>query len=541
MSVYINNQSKANILIHFDKSCFYLGEFIKGNIEINTNSSALIKDIIIEIFLKEDWRIKEGEGCYYKSDNYDIRVVNYKLDLNKIHNLRKIDNEHHLLPVGITFIPFNFRFSEETTPCFEYPLPEKRAYIRYNFVVNIISNNINGNASTSLCLLSRPIIDSEKKLSMSIKQKIKKWKLFGEGDTILNVNVPENNFKYDSFCKLNIEIDNTKGKISTKELKITLIRTICFKNKNGDIKHKDERKIVREKVKAEVKSGDKKQIEFNLSLKEKNANKIYNYISQYNPYKIDLQNINFFMPTVKGKLISCDYNIKVCLYFETFVDVKHRPRIYIPIYLVHQLPVDYQLEIQEQIEFENAIKLSQNDKNPKKKEPNSYNVNYNVNYNQKFNLYSDYDNNFEDNQNQNVIEEEPQRDSLPTLELIEDAHRKRILIEKNGDNELNQNNNKIEINDLDSCPPSVNMNAPAPYDINQNINNNNNNNYNINYYNNNNNIYQNINNNNINNINYNKNGFINQSNSSQNDGLNLFNYNNKGENNLNKYEDINAI
>ena len=57
MSVYINNQSKANILIHFDKSCFYLGEFIKGNIEINTNSSALIKDIIIEIFLKEDWRI----------------------------------------------------------------------------------------------------------------------------------------------------------------------------------------------------------------------------------------------------------------------------------------------------------------------------------------------------------------------------------------------------------------------------------------------------------------------------------------------------
>ena len=532
MSVYNKNKSKANIIIHFYKSCFYLGEFIKGNIEINTNSTALIKDVIIEIFLKEDWRIKEGQGEINKSDNYEIRVVNYKLNLNKIQNLRKIDNEQYLLPVGITFLPFNFRFSDETIPCFEYPLPEKRAYIRYNFVVNLISSNINGKASTSLCLLSRPIIDSEKKLSMSIKQKIKKWKLFGEGDTILNVSVSENNFKFDSFCQLNIEIDNTKGKICTKELKITLIRTINFKNKNGDIKHKDEKKIVREKVKAEVKSGEKKQIELNLSLKEKNTNTIYNYNSQYNPYNIDIQKINFFMPTVKGKLISCDYIIKICLYFETFVDVKHRPRIYIPIYLVHQLPVDYQLEIQEQIELENAIKLSQNDKNSKKNVANTYN-----DYNQKYNLYSDYDNNFEDNQNQinlpqNIIEEEQQRYSLPTLELIEEAHRKRILIEKYEDNELNQNNNKNEINNFDSCSPSANVNAPTQFDINQNVNNNKNI-ININDYN--------IDNNNINDINYNKNEFINQINSSQNEEYNLFNNDNKGENNLNKYEDINAI
>ena len=529
------NKSKANIIIHFEKSCFYLGEFIKGNIEINTNSSALIKDVTIEIFEKEDWKIKDGDSN--KSDNYNTRVVFYKLDLKNIYNLRKIDDEQMLLPVGITFIPFNFRFSEDNIPCFEYPLPERRAYIRYNFVVNLISTNINGTASTLLYLLSRPIIDSEKKLSMSIKQKIKKWKLFGEGDTILNVNVPENNFKYDSFCRLNIEIDNTKGKINTKELKITLIRTIYFKNKNGEIKYKDEKKIVREKIKAEVKKGAKNKFDFNLSLKEKDTNKIYNYNSQINPYNIDLQKINFFMPTVKGKLISCDYTIKICLYFERFVDVKHRPRVFIPIYLVHQLPVDYQLEIQEQIEIENALKLSKNE-NPKKNVPNSYNVNNNHTYN----LYNDYNNNFEDNQNQNNleqnnIEEEPQRNSLPSLELIEDAHRERILKENNKNNDLNQNN-KIDINEIDSYQPDEDVNAPAPFDTNQNIINNKDN-YNINDYDNN--IYQNINEDKMNNINYNNNELRNQSNYCQNEGNNLFNYDNKEQSNLNKYEDINAI
>ena len=534
MSVFNKNKPVVNITIHYNKSCFFLGEFIKGHIEINTSISALITDIEIEIFLKEYWKIQYNNII----DNFTNRVVDYKLNLNKINKLRKIDEQQMLLPAGKTLIPFNFRFSEENIPCFEYPLPQNRAYIRYNFVVNLISHNIIGTATAPLCLLSRPIINSEKKLTMSIKQTVKKWMLFREGDTILNVNVPENNFKYDSFCQLNIEIDNTKGKISTKELKITLIRTILFKHLNGEIKLKDEKKIVREKIITEVKKGDKKTFDFNLSLKEKDPNKIYKYDYQSNPYHIDLQKINYFMPTINGNLISCDYSIKISLYFEKFVDTKHRPRIVIPIYLVHQLPVDYQLEIQQQIKKENTFKMSQNEQNPKKNLPNSYNVNYNHN----FNLYNDNDNNFEDNNNQNNIipnnniEEEPEKYILPSLELIEDAHKKIILEEKNE----NKNNNQIKINDFNSCPPVADVN-PAPLNIDLNINNNSNNkdNYNINGYNNN--IHQNINEQKINNINYNKNELINQSNSSQNEDFSLFSEDIKENNNINKYQDINSI
>ena len=80
MSVYQKNKSKANIIIHFAKPYFFVGEYIKGNIEINSNSSALIKDITIEILITEDWRITIGDN---KGDSYKKRVVFFKLDLKK--------------------------------------------------------------------------------------------------------------------------------------------------------------------------------------------------------------------------------------------------------------------------------------------------------------------------------------------------------------------------------------------------------------------------------------------------------------------------
>ena len=58
--------------------------------------------------------------------------------------------------------------------------------------------------------MSRPFLDSEKLLSKSSKQHIKKWKIFDKGETILKISFPENNYKYNSTCKLNIEIDNIK-------------------------------------------------------------------------------------------------------------------------------------------------------------------------------------------------------------------------------------------------------------------------------------------------------------------------------------------
>ena len=375
MSVYRKNNAKISLDVHFDKSFLFVGDSIKGNIEICSKSTLVIEELTIEIFLSEEWKFREGN--IIKSDYYKSSIEFCILDLKKLKNGKIIEGGNILLPPGITFLPFDIPFSEENFPCFEYPSPDKRGFIRYNFEVNLVSPNYNDKAFVSafLILLSKPIIDSKRLLYMSITQNIKKWKFFGVGDTKLNVNFPSTNFRYDSMCKLDIEIDNTNGKMITKELKFTFKRTINYKNKNGEIKHKLVTKIKRKKIAAVVQPGNKSKYEYNIYLKEKETSKHYNYDLQVTPYNIDLENINFFMPTIKGKLITCDYVIKISLYFESFVDKKHRPRIRFPINLVHRTD-----ESQSENDIEEILRIPHNENTQRNRRGKSFTDSSNNNY-----------------------------------------------------------------------------------------------------------------------------------------------------------------
>ena len=493
-------REQANVKLYFSKPFFYVGEFIIGNIEIYLQSSAIINGILIKITLNEMWKINDLDT---NSNNYNKTIINYNLDLRNIKNLTFINGTDILLPPGRTKIPFNFRFSEEHCPCFEYPLPNKRASLRYNFSVTIISQYITAYAAYFLCLIARPIIDSEKLLTLSDSQSIKKWKMFDKGEATLKVTLPENNFRYDSECTVTIDIDNTNGKVATKEYKIMLIRKVVFKTFKSEVKLTDETNIVSKRVKAVVEPGKKNTFTYKMTFKEDDADKKYNYNSKVNPYHPEMIQINYYMPTVHGNTITCDYTIKVSLYFDCFVAYDNRPRIIIPVYLVHQSPLDYQLEIQEQIDLENAISNSKNSN------ANNKNKNYINDYN--YNNSNTIKINDNNNKNNNYILAnnyiENDEDALPSLEDIENSKKNNNII----------NENDIMINKVDTKNEEFGLeSAPAPFEIKEHIeakNNNNNNN--------NNNLYPDYNNlkinenksenkyDNFNNINYNDNNNIN--------------------------------
>ena len=460
-------REQANVKLYFSKPFFYVGEFIIGNIEIYLQSSAIINGILIKITLNEMWKINDLDT---NSNNYNKTIINYNLDLRNFKNLTFINGTDILLPPGRTKIPFNFRFSEEHCPCFEYPLPNKRASLRYNFSVTIISQYITAYAAYFLCLIARPIIDSEKLLTLSDSQSIKKWKMFDKGEATLKVTLPENNFRYDSECTVTIDIDNTNGKVATKEYKIMLIRKVVFKTFKSEVKLTDETNIVSKRVKAVVEPGKKNTFTYKMTFKEDDADKKYNYNSKVNPYHPEMIQINYYMPTVHGYTITCDYTIKVSLYFDCFVAYDNRPRIIIPVYLVHQSPLDYQLEIQEQIDLENAISNSKNSN------ANNKNKNYinDYNYNNS-NAIKINDNN---NKNNNYILAnnyiENDEDALPSLEDIENSKKNNNII----------NENDIMINKVDTKNEEFGLeSAPAPFEIKEHIeaknNNNNNNNNNL--------------------------------------------------------------
>jgi len=489
---------KASVILHFSKGSYLPGEFIKGSIEINTNIAAIIQGILIEIFQIEDWKNGTEDKNFVKR-----KIVSFKLNLKNNKNIKFIDDNNIILSEGITFLPFNFRFSEYTCPCFEHPHPDYRSFIRYSFCASILSSNINGTINYPLCLLSRAVIDPEKKLSDSIDQHIMKWKIFDAGSTRLRASIPQNNFKYDSICRLSIEIDNRYGDLPTKEYKVGLRRILYFKDKKGEVQCRYKKQMVREKVPAVVKPRQINNYTFDLILKETDLNTKYNYNLALNPYNIPIEKINYFMPSVNGNIIKCEYNIKVSLYFESFVDKSHRPRVRLPLYIVHQLPNDNKLEPQDSIEFINKKKnnlnknnnntnknanksnsnKSNNNKNNKNNISKSYNTNVNKNTSNKIinNNTQNKNLNYSANQNQyannNINDNYGERESvaLPTLEAIEEASEMKKLEEQRQKEEMNkkileeenrilnniknnsQNNNIIINNNGDTEPENCNI------------------------------------------------------------------------------------
>lgn len=492
-----DKKPKANIVLHFSKGSYLPGEFIKGNIEISTNITTTIQGILIEIFQIEDWKNGNEDKNFIKR-----KIVSFNLNLKNNKNLKFIDN-NIIFPEGITFLPFNFRFSENTCPCFEHPHPEYRSFIRYSFCASILSSTINGTINYPLCLLSRTVIDPdhdpEKEFSDSINQHIIKWKIFDVGRTMLKASIPQDNFKYDSTCKLSIVIDNTYGKMATKEYKVGLRRILYFKDKKGDVKCRYKKQMVRQKVPAVVGAGQKKEYTFDLILKETDLNTKYNYNLALNPYNIPIEKINYFMPSVNGNIIKCEYNIKVSVYYESFVDKSHRPRVRLPLYIVHQLPNDNILEPQDSVEFKNKIKNNKNNNiNYNNNISKSYNNNIsnnnnsrnkiiddNTSQNKNLNYSSNYsmheNNNYNNNINDNNFGERESL-ALPTLEAIEEASQMKKLEEQRQKEEMEkkilEEENRILNNIKNNSQNNINNTGdtePENYNI---ISDNNNNNFN---------------------------------------------------------------
>ena len=366
----MSSKQNTPVKIYFAKQFFYLGEYIKGSIRLDTTSSITIAGVLIQIFKCERWKTNGT------SDECKKLIVNYDLDLTQLKNFKRHNNEI-VLRNGSNYIPFNFRFSEDNVPSFEFPHQRNKAFVRYSFNVNINSRHLSRsirNSSFLLCLLSRPVIDPDKLLTIEENKNITKWGMINKGNIGFKVSIPGNNFKYDSKCQMDIEIDNTNGKVAVNNYKVVLRRFIEFKNKVGEVKSTDKIKIVSESVKAKVEPGSKKHFKYNLILKENDTEKKYKYESGIIPYRINMSKIDFFMQTIKGEIISCRYEIKVTLYNDMFAKSKNRPQIIIPIYIVHQLPIEYQLEIQQMIELEKIMRKSFLQHNRKKENINNNNM-----------------------------------------------------------------------------------------------------------------------------------------------------------------------
>ena len=445
-------QQNLQLKLVFDKKFFYIGEPIGGKLILISEKPSIIEKIVVEICCFKSWKFNSKNSLL---SNEIIEKI--QLDLSHAPSLSQIQG-CYVMPGGENIIPFKFKISDNIHPCFEYPLGEIYAFLRYSFDIQVYSTSFrNTNFRFCLPLNSRPSIDKNKLLSKSVTKNLKKWGLIGIGTTILTVSIPDDNFKYDdSTLKAVVYVDNTGGKATTNEIKAKLTRFIEFLNHQKQIVYKEKIVISSLTLPAHVQPRQKNYFDCILPLKENNTNRYLYSKTNVCPYQLEMADINFYMPTLNSNLISCKYELNISLNFECHVSESSLPNISFPIFLVHQSTIEYLLELQKnqfgnkQIKDSNNI-IKEDNKN------NNINIIENDLSNGTINEFNM--NNNEHEQNENLISND---DNI----IIED----KFLTNDGNDSLIIDNNNNVNNNNFKN---NVNNNM-------DNNNNNNNNNNNVN-------------------------------------------------------------
>ena len=344
--------------------------------EISSQSQMILNDILLSFNLLKNWISKSAEGINI-SEIYNETLISIYLDIKK--QLRITTNLVSLSP-GKFIFPFYFKIPKNVQPCFEYQTIVTKASIRYTINAQVISPYIQATSSKYIILKSRPIFE-KKNLSFTNSFNVHKWGLFDGGSTILNLSILNGTdcFKNDENINVNIEIDNTKGKLIVQEFKFTLNANLNLKAKNGKLVKEETIECLTKIVKTPTNIKEKKNFSDYLSLKEF-VNNQFDYKEAKMPYT-NISDISFFLTNVKSFIIECNLTLKATLYFNKFVKYDERPRIIIPIFMSHQSVEEYNNEISKFYGNQNYnSQIYNNQYNPNQinniNDNNQYNINH---------------------------------------------------------------------------------------------------------------------------------------------------------------------
>ena len=312
--------------IFINKTHYFPGEKMIGKIYFKYPKKN-IKKLELLMIPEYFWQLKTGKknNGFHAPRNiyYDIDISNVKPYLDE-----KTKKEY-------CYLDFNITISNDYLPSFEYDSNKIEIHVRYQFRLIIDSFSYFNNYEKReffFLVTAIPSFTNDLILFKEIKQNVKNFFLFDKGETGLKVFLPDVNFKYESNCDLLLNIDNTKGKLAVSEYKVVLRRIIKICSFLDGYNDKKEKEITSMVQKIKVNVGEDKQLNCKFLLKDND----YIKNNRYNSIYRKIPDVNYFMPSIDVRIISCQYEIGVSLVFETFVDYNHRPKVVLPIKIVHE-------------------------------------------------------------------------------------------------------------------------------------------------------------------------------------------------------------
>ena len=495
-------QSNQTLKIILSKPSFFIDEFIEGQVELTSSVQIIINDINLVLNSIESWETFSKELNCNVSEKNNEAIVSVNLDVKRKLN---IDSNLIALKAGKFNFGFKFQIPKPVAPSFEFPSAiEGKAYIRYYLVASIVSPYVSGNFNTYIILKQRQKIEMNKQVSFSVETFTHKVGIFDGGKvkmTVSSINGTDN-FRFGDSAHFNINVDNSLGKLNSTECKIVMNRVISFKNKLSEKKKTVTDELISKIVKMETLPKENKNFGVNLSLKDVTNNNFAIKEAKL-PYT-NIEDINFFLPTVKTILLECSYNIKFTLYFNSFVKYKDRPRIIMDMIMCHQSFEEYKNEMDARVNMNNMPpQLPPNMMPPNMPPYNPHGIPpYNPHGMPPYNPHGMPPNNMGPMANNNGIPNTPL--SKRNMSLPPPQNQQFNQMNNNMNDNMNDNNQDMDLPSMEELEENK-INVTDEGNFNNEFNNNNN--FNENYNNNNNNYdnYNNYNNNFNNNQNMNEN------------------------------------
>ena len=508
-SVVQQSSLQNQMSIRLNKPDYFKGDYVEGNIILNSPGSVVLNDIHLNLFLTENWNYQENNQPQTELNNQMLLTI--KIGIQKI---LKINSDLINLNPGSFNFPFKFKLPDYLQPSFEYPKEKQRAFIRYVLEAKIISQFVQGSIRSLIFVKARPIL-LNCPLSYSSATNVHKWGMFDQGSTILKVSYLTSNYQIRGQIPITVEINNTRGRLQVKNVVCKIIRRVQFKRvQEAAVKFTLQSIIVNKNFAVNVPPNYQSQT-YNYSIPISDSTlETYNYKGVSKPYPT-LVDLIYAMPTTDGAAIKCDYFLLVTVSFSSFVTQSYIPKVCIPFTLTHQMINDFNLEQKEDEDLKKAIEASLLDM---KQVENINDININE-------IVLDQDKNEILIDGKNI---ENNKNDVPKNNFID--------INEIGENNINQGDNNQEISKDENINVSNIINNNISNNINNNLNNMINSSNDIN-----NNINNNINNGNINdnlNENININNHINNSYNNINQISNAFNHESNINNNQFDDEDL---
>jgi len=403
-------QSKI-LTINIEKFSYEPNSNIKGNIILNLITNLNICDIEIECYCIEGWYYNGANKLLKEKipDANDYQIKNTSIGKIKLNLPRLLNINSPILILGRGQHSFNFSFPLNVkNPSFELRGNYGRVFLRYILSAKVILPNNNNNmlnnkkknenieSEVIFQVISLQKVD-DKDTSYDTENNIYKWGLMNKGISKMKITIPKTNYSFQSNIPLVIDIDNKQCSLSAGRVKVSTKRKMTY--------YYDKKASIIEEIPVTTSTygfylEKKKRNIFRYFYNLKDIYLKYNTVSgisePYNNKDIDWNN---FLPTIKTNLFSCEYYIKITLYFNSFVQHNSRPRLTFPIILTHKCSNNFDFPEVDFRDLDNNL-LAQSQIFPIYNNHNNKN-NYNNNKNNNKNNNNNNNNNKNNNNNNN--------------------------------------------------------------------------------------------------------------------------------------------